>query len=59
MNPIGNLSTMTGSVTPQPFVTPEDDINENLDELTTPTPSLTNMAFPDAVETRVETTTRF
>lgn len=59
MNPIGNLSTMTGSVTPQPFVTPEESINENLDEFTTPTPSLTNMALPDAVETRIETTTRF
>lgn len=60
MNPIGNFSTMTGSVTPQPFVTLEDGINENLDELTTPTPSLTNMALPDAVEAaRIEATTRF
>ncbi|XP_024868298.1 protein tincar isoform X1 [Temnothorax curvispinosus] len=61
MNPIGNFSTMTGSVTPQPFVTPEDGINENLDDLTTPTSSLTNIpdALPDAVETRTETTTRF
>lgn len=57
MNPIGNFSTMTGSVTPQPFVTLEDGINENLDELTTPTPSLTNMALPDAA--RIEATTRF
>lgn len=59
MNPIGNFSTMTGSVTPQPFVTLEDGINENLDELTTPTPSLANMALPDAAEARIETTTRF
>lgn len=59
MNPIGNFSTMTGSVTPQPFVTLEDGINENLDELTTPTPSLTNMALPDAAEARIEMTTRF
>ncbi|XP_039315081.1 protein tincar isoform X2 [Solenopsis invicta] len=59
MNPIGNLSTMTGSVTPQPFVTLEEGINENFDELTTPTPSLTNMALPDAVEAGIETTTRF
>lgn len=59
LNPIGNFSTMTGSVTPQPFVTLEDGINEDLEELTTPTPSLTNMALPDAVETRIETTTRF
>jgi len=50
---------MTGSVTPQPFVTLEDGINEDLDELTTPAPSLTNMALPDAVETRIEATTRF
>lgn len=50
---------MTGSVTSQPFVIPEESINENLDELTTPTPSLTNMALPDAVDTRIETTTRF
>ena len=57
MNPIGNLSTMTGSVTSQPFIT-DDDINENLDELTTPIPT-TNMALPDAVEARIETTTRF
>ncbi|XP_011690592.1 PREDICTED: protein tincar [Wasmannia auropunctata] len=56
MNPIGNLSTMTGSVTPQAFVTLEDGINENLDELTTPTSSLTNMALPDTVEPRTETT---
>ncbi|KAG5338469.1 TINC protein, partial [Acromyrmex heyeri] len=58
MNPIGNLSTMTGSITSQPFVTPDDDINENFDELTTPIPT-TNMALPDAVEARIETTTRF
>ncbi|XP_011054166.1 PREDICTED: protein tincar isoform X1 [Acromyrmex echinatior] len=58
MNPIGNLSTMTGSITSQPFVTPDDDINENFDELTTPIPT-TNMALPDAVEARTETTTRF
>ncbi|KYM98390.1 hypothetical protein ALC62_10914, partial [Cyphomyrmex costatus] len=58
MNPISNLSTMTGSVTSQSFVTPDDGINENLDELTTPIPT-TNMALPDAVEARIETTTRF
>ncbi|XP_018342070.1 PREDICTED: protein tincar isoform X2 [Trachymyrmex septentrionalis] len=56
MNPIGNLST--GSVTSQSFITPDDDINENLDELTTPIPT-TNMVLPDAVEARIETTTRF
>ncbi|XP_012537173.1 protein tincar isoform X2 [Monomorium pharaonis] len=57
MNPIGNLSTMTGSVTPQPFVTLEEGINENVDELTTSMPSLTNMAL--SVETSIEATTRF
>ncbi|XP_018367019.1 PREDICTED: protein tincar isoform X2 [Trachymyrmex cornetzi] len=57
MNPIGNLSTMTGSVTSQLFVTPDDGINENLDELTTSTP--TTNTLPDAVEARIETTTRF
>ncbi|XP_029167350.1 protein tincar-like [Nylanderia fulva] len=62
MNPIGNLSTLTGPITPQPFVTliPEESINENVDELTTPTPDVTNMALPDVVETRTgETTTTF
>ncbi|XP_012223044.1 protein tincar isoform X2 [Linepithema humile] len=62
MNPIGNLSSLTGSVTPQPFLTltPEEGINENLDEFTTSTPGLTNMALPDVVETHVgETTTTF
>ncbi|KAL0129753.1 hypothetical protein PUN28_001779 [Cardiocondyla obscurior] len=59
MNPIGNFSTMPGSGSPQPFLTLEDDIQENFDELTTPIPSLTNMALPDAVETRTDATTRF
>ncbi|XP_025268311.1 protein tincar isoform X1 [Camponotus floridanus] len=60
MNPIGNLSTLTGPITPQPFVTliPEEGNNENIDELTTSTPGLTNMALPDVVETE-ETTTLF
>lgn len=60
MNPIGNLSTLTGPITPQPFVTliPEEANNENVDELiTTSTPGLTNMALPDVVETRTEETT--
>ncbi|KAL6445590.1 hypothetical protein ACFW04_000848 [Cataglyphis niger] len=59
MNPIGNLSTLTGPITPQPFVTltPEEGNNENVDELTTPTPGLTNMALPDVVETRTEEAT--
>ncbi|XP_029680607.1 protein tincar isoform X2 [Formica exsecta] len=59
MNPIGNLSTLTGPITPQPFVTltPEEGNNENIDELTTSTPGLTNMALPDVVETRAEEAT--
>ncbi|XP_050449533.1 protein tincar isoform X2 [Cataglyphis hispanica] len=59
MNPIGNLSTLTGPITPQPFVTltPEEGNNENVDELTTPTPGLTNMALPDVVESRTEEAT--
>lgn len=58
MNPIGNLSTLTGPITPQPFVTliPEEGNNENVDELTTSTPGL-NMALPDVIETRTEETT--
>lgn len=59
MNPIGNLSTLTGPITPQPFVTliPEEGNNENIDELTTSTPGLTNIVLPDVVETRTEETT--
>ncbi|RLU25377.1 hypothetical protein DMN91_001533 [Ooceraea biroi] len=62
MNPIGNLSTLTGPITPQPYVTqiPEEGVNENLDEFTTSTPSLTNAALPNIVETRIgEATTMF
>ncbi|XP_014480514.1 PREDICTED: protein tincar [Dinoponera quadriceps] len=63
MNPIGNISTLTGTITPQPFVTLTPDeagLNEDLDEFATPTSSLTNIALPDAVETRAgETTTTF
>ncbi|XP_025155773.1 protein tincar [Harpegnathos saltator] len=64
MNPIGNLSTLSGTITPQPFVTLTPDeagFNEDLDELATPTSGLTNIALPDAVETRAagETTTMF
>ncbi|XP_072760070.1 protein tincar isoform X3 [Anoplolepis gracilipes] len=59
MNPIGNLSTLTGPITPQPFVTltPEEGNDKNVDEFTTSTPGLTNMALPDVVETRTEETT--
>ncbi|XP_032683675.1 protein tincar isoform X2 [Odontomachus brunneus] len=63
MNPIGNLSTLTGTITPQPFVTLTPDeagLNEDLDELATPTSGLTNIALPDAIETHAgETTTAF
>lgn len=64
MNPIGNLSTLTGPITPQPFITmnPEEGANENFDEFTTPTPSITSithMALPDVVDTRNEPNTVF
>ncbi|XP_020300399.1 protein tincar isoform X2 [Pseudomyrmex gracilis] len=61
MNPIGNLSTLTGPITPQPFITmnPEEGVNENFDEFTTPSPSITHMTLPDVVETRNEPITVF
>ncbi|XP_070155334.1 protein tincar isoform X2 [Polyergus mexicanus] len=59
MNPIGNLSTLTGPITPQPFVTltPEEGNNDNIDKLTTSTSGLINMALPDVIETRAEEAT--
>lgn len=55
MNPMGNLSGLTGSMGSQPFSTstPEEDINENLGELIIPSSNLTDISLPGVVGTQI------
>ncbi|XP_043494282.1 protein tincar isoform X4 [Polistes fuscatus] len=54
MNPAGNLSTLTGIITPQPFVTvtPEEEAEEDLCEVVATTTGLSRVN--ETIETRTE-----
>nr|XP_050853691.1 protein tincar isoform X4 [Vespula vulgaris] len=60
MNPAGNLSTLTGFITPQPFVTaaPEEEVEEDLNGVVPTTTGLSRVN--ETIEIRTEeTSTKF
>ncbi|XP_035719975.1 protein tincar-like isoform X3 [Vespa mandarinia] len=60
MNPAGNLSTLTGFITPQPFVTaaPEEEVEDDLNGVVPTTTGLSRVN--ETIETRTEeTSTKF